>query len=77
MEKLVDKSFQRNGAQALWLLLILAALMIEPTDAARAFKPTNRLRATPSDRTHQSITEEVIKELDAEFFGVTKHAHAS
>src|SRR5262249_33227654 len=39
------------------------------------FVPTNlraALLTNPFDETHQSITENAIKELDSEFFGITK-----
>src|SRR6266850_567969 len=61
-------------------LTLTALLIVVPTpfwsgSRVEAFVPTN-LRAavltSPFDQTHQSITEDAIKEIDQEFFSVTK-----
>jgi uncharacterized repeat protein (TIGR01451 family) len=65
--------FQRIFALTITLFLILMYLPFIPK--AKAFVPTNLKAAiltSPFDQTHQSITEDAIKELDTEFFGVTK-----
>lgn len=54
--------------------LILMAIPFILTNTVQAFVPTNlkaALLTNPFDGTHQSITQEAIKELDAEFFGLT------
>jgi len=45
------------------MLIILTSLPLRPTGTALAFKPTDYFKATPNDITHQSITEQAIKDL--------------
>jgi hypothetical protein len=63
------------AAVALAALLILTSALRGTNNSVRAFVPTNlraALLTSPFDETHQSITEKAVKELDNEFFGITK-----
>ena len=67
---------KRNARVALaaslsWLLVWVGVLAPIP---AHGFVPTNwraALLTNPFDQTHESITENAVKELDSEFFGIT------
>ena|SRR2546425_2432521 len=55
------------------LLVIVTVIALQPAISLWAFKPKNSSSGkNPSDSTHQSITEDAIKELDLEFFGITQ-----
>src|SRR5688572_4775629 len=69
------KNLRQCSAVLITALLILTSLVIRPTDSAKAFVPTNLkafLLTNPFDQTHQSISGNAIKEIDSEFFGITK-----
>lgn len=54
------------------LLLILILVVIQPLGFVHAFFPTNlRTVAGALGKSHARITEDAIKELDAEFFSIT------
>jgi hypothetical protein len=60
------------AALATWLL-ILASVPVHPTGKVQAFFPTNlHTLGGIEGRSHTSITREAIKDLDAEFFSITK-----
>src|SRR6266850_4046870 len=72
------RAWHRRRQFLAWTIIALLVLVPAPFGSGgrvQAFVPTN-LRAavltSPFDQTHQSITEEAIKEIDMEFFSVSK-----
>ncbi len=61
-----------RARRATLILLVLAAFMAH-TGPAAAFFPSNALTVGGlAGTSHQKMTEQAIKELDAEFFGITR-----
>lgn len=59
----VRKAVRQTLAYVLAWLLILGAVPFHDAGTALAFKPTEGLKGTPNDITHEKITEEAIRQL--------------
>lgn len=73
---LTSKIFRPSLAISIILVLVLTQLPTMRQNIVQAFMPTNAraflLTLRTSNWTHQSMTRSAIKELDAEFFSITK-----
>jgi subtilisin-like proprotein convertase family protein len=73
---LASKIFRQSLAISIVLFLVLTQLPTMRQNSVQAFMPTNAraflLTLHTSNWTHQSMTRSAIKELDAEFFSITK-----
>ena len=71
-----SKTFRPSLATLIILVLVLIQLPTMRQNSVQAFMPTNAraflLTLRTSNWTHQSMTRSAIKELDAEFFSITK-----
>src|SRR5215831_1732924 len=68
------KNKRPAGLRLAGLVMVITIFMLwlVPITVVWAFKPKNSSGGrNPGDSTHQSITEDAIKEADQEFFGIT------
>src|SRR5262245_24283042 len=68
-----SRVMRKTAALSAAVLLVVGFLAVKPATTVKAFFPTNLLAAGGLlGKSHIKITEEAVKDLDQEFFGITK-----